>query len=250
MKRYLIFSDRLLASGKGPGCLKGWESYLRGSCMPMLPFLQVSPHGALCWGMPWCSLPPYPQQVAACSELGCKTGGKVNQGSPRALWHSWGSALLLWVSQRFSPLRYETKVSASAIIFRLCFVPSTFTLIYFLFSQYPSPWLQNTEPQGHTASFFLRFERKKKVCLLIYLFLAALGLCCCAWVFSSCGEQGRFHSCGSRASQCGGFFCCRGQALGVWASVAEVLGLSCLEACGIFWEQGLNLCPLHRQADT
>ena len=22
------------------------------------------------------------------------------------------------------------------------------------------------------------------------LFLAALGLCCCAWAFSSCGEQG------------------------------------------------------------
>ena len=25
---------------------------------------------------------------------------------------------------------------------------------------------------------------------LIYLFLAALGLCFCAWAFSSCGEQG------------------------------------------------------------
>ena len=25
---------------------------------------------------------------------------------------------------------------------------------------------------------------------LIYLFLAALGLRCCAWAFSSCGEQG------------------------------------------------------------
>ena len=24
----------------------------------------------------------------------------------------------------------------------------------------------------------------------IYLFLAALGLCCCAWAFSSCGERG------------------------------------------------------------
>ena len=23
-----------------------------------------------------------------------------------------------------------------------------------------------------------------------YLFLAALGLCCCAWAFSSCGERG------------------------------------------------------------
>ena len=26
------------------------------------------------------------------------------------------------------------------------------------------------------------------ICLFIYLFLAALGLCCCAWAFSSCGE--------------------------------------------------------------
>ena len=25
---------------------------------------------------------------------------------------------------------------------------------------------------------------------LIYLFLAALGLSCCAWAFSGCGEQG------------------------------------------------------------
>ena len=24
----------------------------------------------------------------------------------------------------------------------------------------------------------------------IYLFMAALGLCCCAWTFSSCGERG------------------------------------------------------------
>ena len=28
--------------------------------------------------------------------------------------------------------------------------------------------------------------------LFIYLFLAALGLCCCARAFSSCGEQGLF----------------------------------------------------------
>ena len=45
--------------------------------------------------------------------------------------------------------------------------------------------------------FFLKriFYFFKKVYLFIYLFiyllfLAALGLCCCAWAFSSCGEQG------------------------------------------------------------
>ena len=26
--------------------------------------------------------------------------------------------------------------------------------------------------------------------LIFYLFLAVLGLCCCVWAFSSCGEQG------------------------------------------------------------
>ena len=29
----------------------------------------------------------------------------------------------------------------------------------------------------------------KKLIYLIYLFLSALGLCCCVWVFSSCGKQ-------------------------------------------------------------
>ena len=29
-----------------------------------------------------------------------------------------------------------------------------------------------------------------RVCLFIYLFLAALGLRCCAWAFCSCSERG------------------------------------------------------------
>ena len=33
-------------------------------------------------------------------------------------------------------------------------------------------------------------------------------------------------------------------------SVVVVHGLSCSEACGIFPDQGLNLCPLHWQADS
>ena len=32
-------------------------------------------------------------------------------------------------------------------------------------------------------------------------------------------------------------------------SVVVVLGLSCLAACGIFPDQGLNVCPLHWQVD-
>ena len=34
------------------------------------------------------------------------------------------------------------------------------------------------------------FEIKLFIFKLIYLFLAALGLCCCMQAFSSCGEQG------------------------------------------------------------
>ena len=39
--------------------------------------------------------------------------------------------------------------------------------------------------QSLVCSFFL-----KKNYLFIYLFLAVLGLRCCAWAFSSCGERG------------------------------------------------------------
>ena len=38
------------------------------------------------------------------------------------------------------------------------------------------------------SNFFLIF--KIFISLFIYLVLAVLGLCCCAWAFSSCGEQG------------------------------------------------------------
>ena len=37
--------------------------------------------------------------------------------------------------------------------------------------------------------YLLFFKLKKKI-YFIYLFLAALGLCCCTQAFSSCGEWG------------------------------------------------------------
>ena len=93
--------------------------------------------------------------------------------------------------------------------------------------------------------------------------MAALGLCCCARAFSSCGERGLLY-CGVQISHCGGFSCCRARALGVWASVvvahglsscgswaleaqtsvAVAHGLSCSAVCGIFPDQGSNPCPL------
>ena len=67
--------------------------------------------------------------------------------------------------------------------------------------------------------------------LITYLLnlLAALGLHCCAgflWLWLA----GATLRCGVQASHCGGFSCCRAQALGVWASVAVACGIS---SCGI-----------------
>ena len=49
----------------------------------------------------------------------------------------------------------------------------------------PLHWQADSQPLRHQGSpsewFFVN---------LFILFLAALGLCCCTWVFSSCGERG------------------------------------------------------------
>ena len=47
-----------------------------------------------------------------------------------------------------------------------------------------SPWVSSL-----SRSLALRLGFLKKI-YFIYLFLAALGLRCCAWAFSCCGEQG------------------------------------------------------------
>ena len=64
--------------------------------------------------------------------------------------------------------------------------------------------------------------------VFIYLFLTALGLCCCTWAFSSCGEQGLLFIVVlgllvAVASHCGAW------ALGTQASVVVARGLS---SCG------------------
>ena len=75
----------------------------------------------------------------------------------------------------------------------------------------------------------------------------ALGLCCCAWGFSSCGEREptlRFGAQtlggGYSASRCSGFSCCRTRALGVRASVVAARRLS---SCGLrALERRLSIC--------
>ena len=64
--------------------------------------------------------------------------------------------------------------------------------------------------------------------LFIYLFLAALGLCCSARAFSLVVASGGY-SCGARASHCSGFSSCGARALGSRASVVVARGLS---SCG------------------
>ena len=56
--------------------------------------------------------------------------------------------------------------------------------------------------------------------------------------------------CGAQPSHCRGFPRCSAWAAGARASVVVALGLSCSVACGILPDQGLNLCPLHWQADS
>ena len=81
----------------------------------------------------------------------------------------------------------------------------------------------------HRLLFIYLFIFLKESILFIYLFLAALGLQCCARAFSSCSERGATLHCGAWASHCGGFSCCGAQALGAWASVVVARGLS---SCG------------------
>ena len=96
-----------------------------------------------------------------------------------------------------------------------------------------------------------------------------LGLRCCTWAFSTCGKWGLLfiavygllivvaslvaeHGLQARRlrqlQHAGSVVV----AHGLWStgSVFVAHGLSCSMACGIFPDQGSNLCPLHWQADS
>ena len=60
---------------------------------------------------------------------------------------------------------------------------------------------------------------------LIYLFLAALGLHCCVWAFSSCGEQGLLFVAVRGLLIVVASVCCRARALGTRALVVVECGL-------------------------
>ena len=79
---------------------------------------------------------------------------------------------------------------------------------------YPTPPLTSC-----VTLFFLIF-----INLFIYLFMAALGLHCCAWAFSSCGERGLLFI-AVRGLLTAVVSRCRARALGTWASVVVARGL-------------------------
>ena len=79
----------------------------------------------------------------------------------------------------------------------------------------------------------------------------------------SCGEQGLLSRSGARASHCGGFSCCRVQALGAQASVVTARGLQGMQAQELWhpglaasWHEGSSqtrartCVPLHWQVDS
>ena len=80
--------------------------------------------------------------------------------------------------------------------------------------------------------------------------MAVLDHHCFMRAFSSCGKQGLVSICGAWASHCSGFSCYNVQALELVGSVVVVHRPSCPAECGIFPDQGLNLHPLHWQANS
>ena len=82
------------------------------------------------------------------------------------------------------------------------------------------------------------------------LFLAALGLLAVRGLFSSCSKWRLLFSCSAQASPGGGFSCCGAQALGHVGSVVVAYGVSCLVACGLLPDQGINPYLLHCKADS
>ena len=79
---------------------------------------------------------------------------------------------------------------------------------------------------------FLHFLNKFSYFIILFYFFivfSVLGLCCCTWAFLWLQRAGATLRCGARASHCGGFSCCREQALGTRASVVVARGLS---SCG------------------
>ena len=82
---------------------------------------------------------------------------------------------------------------------------------------------------------------------MIYFFVA-LGLCCSAWAFSSCHEQGLLFialHCSAQVSLCSGFSYCGAEALDAQASVAAAFGLSNFSKWARSGDTQASVAPRH-----
>ena len=79
--------------------------------------------------------------------------------------------------------------------------------------------------------------------IYLFLILTLLGLQYCV-DFPIVAASGGYSSCSTQASHCGGCSHC-----GAWL-IAVAHRLDCSTACGIFPDQGLNLCLLHWQENS
>ena len=104
--------------------------------------------------------------------------------------------------------------------------------------------------------------------IYLFLFLAVLGLHCCAGFSAVVVSRGLLFSSGAGASHCGRSSYCGARALGTqWLRrvhsavlvaprlestglVIVALSLSYPVACGIFLDQVSNTCPLHWQVNS
>ena len=137
--------------------------------------------------------------------------------------------------------------------------------------RWPCCWLSAEDGDGVSVwsrQTLLLFSLFKIVFYLFFCCLAALGLHCCAWTFSRCGEQGLLPRGAAWAAHCSGFSCCRAWALGAWGqevqpassvaavcrlpstgSVVAARGRCCPRAWRSLRDQGSNPCPLHWQME-
>ena len=80
--------------------------------------------------------------------------------------------------------------------------------------------------------------------------MAVLDPCFCERAFSSCGKRGPLLTAVRGPLTIAASLVARSTGSRRAGSVIVAHGPICSAACGIFPDQGSNLCPLHRQADS
>ena len=160
----------------------------------------------------------------------------------------WIFALLLpkgdWGTQRLRNLSQVMQTVSASVSLWADWLPNDAAATRLLISLM---WIKTERPNWDASSvhrsalvgveelfFFKKF----------YLFLFALGLLCCMWAFSSCGEWVPLFSCSVKVSHCGGISC--------WGARTLECGLSSW-AHGLSGNRpglGIEPCPLNWQVDS